>query len=305
MDKFKEVVEKIHAGDTGHAYVVDKKGNLMSHRDFDEKVLTQFDVKAIPGVINVMAAESYDVLAKTEENEVVDYTTEVYTAVYDDADGTEVIGGYIKIPKLKWGIVVEQEYDNVLEASKASFNRLIKSMAIFIILGVLISVAVAKSFTRPIISMVSVAEKLKDGDLTERIEKFSKSELGSLQNALNEMVNSLTDLINNINLSATVIKDLSDDLNDNAAATSEASTHISKIIEKVAEGTQEQIASVETGSSAISQMGANLRNATDNSVEIMKASQNSSELAQGGAKTLIRLWILWNRSMVSLHSRVV
>ncbi len=66
MDKFKEVVEKIHAGDTGHAYVVDKKGNLMSHRDFDEKVLTQFDVKAIPGVINVMAAESYDVLAKTE-----------------------------------------------------------------------------------------------------------------------------------------------------------------------------------------------------------------------------------------------
>jgi len=75
----------------------------------------------------------------------------------------------------------------------------------------------------------------------------------------------------------------------NASVTSDASAHISKIIEKVAEGTQEQIASVEIGSSAITEMSANLRNAADNSIEIMKASQNSSELAQGGAENIDKI----------------
>lgn len=285
MDKFKEVIENVNAGETGHAYVLDKLGNLMAHRDFEEKVLGQMDLKAVPGVATVLEGEPYDVIQKSTDKEL-DYTTEMFSSIYTNIDGNKVIGGYIKIPKLKWSIVVEQDYDNVLEASKASFNRLIKSMVIFIVLGVIISFVIARSFTRPIIRMVGVADKIKDGDLRERIDQFSKSELGNLQKALNEMINSLTELINNINLSSSVIKDLSDDLNNNAAATSDASSHISKIIEKVAEGTQDQIASVESGNSAITQMSANLRNATDNSVEIMKASQNSSELAQGGADNI-------------------
>ncbi len=48
-------------------------------------------------------------------------------------------------------------------------------MAIFIILGVLISVAVAKSFTRPIISMVSVAEKIKRWRPNRNVLKSSRN----------------------------------------------------------------------------------------------------------------------------------
>jgi len=217
MDKFKEVVQSIHAGDTGHAYVIDGVGSLMAHADFEEKVHGQVDVKGVKGVQAVMEAESIDIIQKSSEDGNLDYTVEMFSDIYTDVDGTEVIGGYVKIPKLKWSVVVEQEYDDVLKASKASFNRLIKSMTIFIGLGVVISIMVAKSFTRPILNMVGVAEKIKDGDLTERIDSLSKSELGSLQMALNEMVNSLTELINNINLSSSVIIDLSEDLNDNAS----------------------------------------------------------------------------------------
>lgn len=302
MDKFKQVIDNIQLGDTGHAYIVDKVGSLMVHRDYESKVLAEVEMAKVKGVQNVMGSETYDRILKNSEDKELDYTKALFSEIYTDYDGKKVIGGYAKIPELQWGIVVEQSYESVLGASKASFNRLIKSMMVFVVLGLLISVVVARSFTKPIIRMVYVADKIKDGDLTERIDTCLKSELGSLQGAINEMANSLMHLINRIGSSSSMIKDLSEELNSHVYATSESSDHISQIIEKVANGTQEQIESITTGSSAIHEMATNLRSATDNLNEITEASKHTSELAQSGAENIEKI-IAVMRSINGIFTR--
>lgn len=286
LDSLYRMTKDSGVGKTGLIYVVDKRGNLVTHRDFENKTQKQVDFKNIEGVKAVLAAEPSDKLLEDPA-----FSTDSLTATnqYVDGDGIEVVGGYAKIPKLGWSVVSEQQTGEVVGGIKASLIRMLVSMMVFIGIGIAVSFLAARRFTRPILGLVGSAQKIKDGDLTAVVKVDSENEMGILQSAFAEMVRSLSELIRNVNLSTGMIKEVSQELNHNAELTAEASQHISGIIEKVAQGTQGQIVNVEQGKAAITQMAVSLKGVEENSQVMLKSSEKASAMAQDGSRNVEKI----------------
>ncbi len=286
LDSLFNLTKTSGVGRTGLIYIVDKRGNLVTHKDFENKVGKQADYKNIEGVKAVMAAVASD---KLMADKAFSIDSKSATDQYTDGDGNAVVGGYAKIPKLGWSVVAEQQYSEVVEGIRASLIRMLLSMVVFIAIGVGISIMVAKRFTRPILDMVGSARRIKDGDLTATIRVDSDNEIGILQSAFSDMVMSLSEVIRNVNLSTVMIKEVSEELNQNAGLTADASGHISGIIEQVAQGTQGQIVNVEQGNAAITQMASSLKGVEENSLVMLKSSEKASAMAQEGSRNVEKI----------------
>lgn len=286
LDSLNRMTKDSGVGKTGLIYIVDKRGNLVTHKDFENKVQTQADFKNVEGVKAVLEALPSD---KLMADPAFNIDTVAATNQYKDGDGNAVVGGYAKIPKLGWSVVAEEQTSEVIGGIKASLIRMLISMVIFIGVGIAVSIFAAQRFTRPILGMVGSAQRIKDGDLTAVVVVDSENEMGILQSAFQEMVHSLSELIQSVNLSTGMIKEVSQELNHNAELTAEASQHISGIIEKVAQGTQGQIVNVEQGKAAITQMAVSLKGVEENSQVMLKSSEKASAMAQDGSRNVDKI----------------
>jgi methyl-accepting chemotaxis protein len=119
--------------------------------------------------------------------------------------------------------------------------------------------------------VAQAAEKIADGDLGVKLEVRSKDD--TLLIALRRMVGNLTDVINNVRLSA-----------DNVASGSQA---MSASSEEMSQGASEQAAAAEEASSSIEQMTANIRQNADNAMETEKIAVQAAKDAQEGGTAVI------------------
>lgn len=280
----RNLIRNQRVGRTGTLYLVDGKGALMAHPDY--AATAALDYRSMPSVMKVVELKPR---SATKEGEVVDYASKDMSDSYESITGRKVIAGYAKNMESGWSIISEQDYSEVVEASKSALNRLMISMIVFIFIGGAIGILAARSFIRPIHALIGNAERIKEGDLSVQVAVDSNTEMGILQQAFRDMTTSLSELIQNVNVSTSMIKEVSQELNQNAELTSDASSHISGIIETVAQGTQAQIASVEQGTSAIVQMAASLKGVENNSRAMLSSSEKASAMAEEGSRNVDKI----------------
>ncbi|MDD5229448.1 MAG: methyl-accepting chemotaxis protein [Methylococcales bacterium] len=141
--------------------------------------------------------------------------------------------------------------------------------AIALIMGVGIAFWVTRSITLPLNIAVDAAKKIAEGDLTSKIQVVSTDETGQLLQAMQDMTGKLSEIISEVNNSAS-----------NIAAASE---EVSATAQSISQATSEQAASVEETSAAVEQMSASINQNTENAkVTEGMATQSSSEAVQGG-----------------------
>ena len=110
---------------------------------------------------------------------------------------------YLAIPiKLREKVSGVIRVATPLDKISESLNKIHKVIAVSVLAGILValilSIIIAKSFTNPIILMKSVAEKISKGDFSKRIELNRKDELMDLGRSLNTMSEELQIKINEI-----------------------------------------------------------------------------------------------------------
>ena len=265
LDRLFYLTRNIKTGTTGYTYIVDQKGNIIAHPQFQDRVLANFNAKdqGVQGVINIL-----------EGNDGVE--------VYEDLDGNKVVGGYAMVPSTKWGVLVEQQYSEIINQGKTALKRTFLVSSFFIIAGLAVSILFARIFTKPISSMVQVANRIKDGDLTERIVVNSGNEVGILQRTVNEMADSLAVLIKDVQRVGQNILVSVNHLEQNVERTSGATIEIAGIVDEVASGADKQLDSVKSTATVVEQMAANVRQVTENSILILDASNHASDIAKEG-----------------------
>ncbi len=267
LDQIYELIKDIKVGATGFAYIVDGEGKMLAHRDFNEMVMNQYDGKQIKGVSNLL----------TDGNG---------SDRYINANGKDVIGGYHKSELTNWGFVVEREYkEAMMEASNAFWRTILISIGVTLF-GIVVAMIFASKISKPILAMVSATNSIRDGNLTEKINTNSKSEIGKLQTGLNEMTESLRNLIRSINNTSEELSASSKHLEESAIVSSQASTEISAIIGEVAQNTENQITSVDKTSTTINEMITGIKDIASHSTTILKSSNHAASLAEGGAKEI-------------------
>ncbi|MDK2787088.1 MAG: methyl-accepting chemotaxis protein [Epulopiscium sp.] len=146
--------------------------------------------------------------------------------------------------------------------------------AIFIVMGIGITILIARSITQPIKETTKYLNVIATGDFTGNISKkilSKKDEIGSLANSLNKMQHSIRTMMQAVVNESSVVSEMLAGINNNMFALNKSIEEISSTTEALSAGTEETAASTEE------------MNAT--SLEVEKAIESIASKAQEGAAT--------------------
>lgn len=167
---------------------------------------------------------------------------------------------------------MESSHIEAIEQFKGSQVTSYAIIGAAMLIGILISVFITRSITRPLMDGVIVANALAAGDLTVSVEAKSKDETGQLMEAIRNMVDKLRGVVGDVISAA-----------DNVAS---GSQQLSSTAQQLSQGAAEQAASAEEISSSMEEMTSSIRQNSDNSSQTEKIAVKSASNAMEGGKAV-------------------
>ncbi|MBF0460091.1 MAG: methyl-accepting chemotaxis protein [Magnetococcales bacterium] len=138
-----------------------------------------------------------------------------------------------------------------------------------VLLGLLVTIFLTRSITRPLGTCTGMFGRLAQGDLTIGCSARGRDELGLLASGISTTAGKLREIIGEIA--------------ETAEQVSVGSNEISDAAQTLARGATDQAASIEETSAAMEQMAANIQQNTDNAQRTQTiAQQAAKEAASGG-----------------------
>lgn len=253
-------------GNTGTMFILDQEGNVISHADSSQLGQSVVDLGFWPK----MTAKDSGYVSYEYDGA----TKELYFQ-------TEPLTG--------WKIAVSFK-DNELAKD---INPLIIMNIIFIILSVMAGAAVAYlisgKITKDINTINGILTKVADGDLTEKVTMNRADEIGQMAQNLNLTIDTLNEIVNEINTTSVEVKSNADNLTQAISESTLATEEIAQSIQDVAKGSNTQAVEVQDGSSKMKNVNIKINNVNDLSTEMGKLSDEVKDDSQLGIVTMKKL----------------
>ena len=167
-----KAVGAVRLGQTGFAFLVDDKGQILAHPDpnlVSGSKLTDFS--SYPPVQAVLQG---------------DQTLTSFT----DSEGVEWLYQGIKSDN-GWGIVVLQQANEVFQQEQELWRFTVGTTGLIVFSISVITSLLATHLVKPIAELTTAAKKLSDGDFSQRSQIQQSDEIGLLAIAFNQMANQL------------------------------------------------------------------------------------------------------------------
>jgi methyl-accepting chemotaxis protein len=166
----------------------------------------------------------------------------------------------------------EEKFQENTQAYKSARMLMVSATAISLLLGVVLSIVIARGFAVPLGQAVAVLERVADGDLTATLDVNTRDEVGRMSDALNRAVEKL-----NITLQ---------EVADSASNASSSSQQLAAAAEAIASGAQEQAASLEETSASLEEITAAVRQSADNANQASQLATSSKDSALQGQEVV-------------------
>lgn len=218
-----EVVNQVKVGETGYAYLIDNEGLFVAHPE-NELILegNQFDMG------DELAAIGQKMIAG-----------EAGIAKYN-YDGMEKYMAYAPVKTCGWALAITVPMKEVNQPLQAMMQKTILITLLTLALAVLVLWLISGSFTRPILAMVGITERLAQRDLSQNIKSEDSSEIGLLVNSLGEMNGSFNQVLGQMADSAERLAGLAKGLFESAEHNGKASEQVYASAEEVARAASSQ-----------------------------------------------------------------
>ena len=284
LNYMQQLVKEAKIGQNGIAYIVDRKGVVLAHKDFKNKVLNFYNAAEnnIKGARNIVDGISG-------------------ATIYKNDKGEQVYGVFTKISSSGWGMITELPVSEAMQPVKDATGKVTWMAIGAFILAVIGSLALAVMITRPLKNMAKVAFEVKNGDLSKRIKVTDKDEIGDLQIAFNQMTDSLSGVLNEVSVAVEEITNMSYKLSDGVQITSAATEQITAIVEGVAEGAQSQINSVNTTAAITREITEDVVVTANKTQTVAKAATDAAHIAKEGSENINII----NEKIIGIKDNVV
>jgi len=166
------VIAKVRVGTTGQAFLVDRRGVVVAHRDLD--------------------------LVRRRENlgdlEIVGYLQAGQTlgsVPFRDRAGRQMLGAYDLVPGVGWGVVIEELRDEAYRSLAELRRQTVLWVSVGLVLAIGIGAATAQGISRPIRAFADKALAISRGDFKGTIPSRAMNEIGQLAETFNHMTRQL------------------------------------------------------------------------------------------------------------------
>lgn len=262
LDVISNTYKDMKVGNTGFLMITDSIGNIIAHPDPD---LSDEDK-------NVKSKAYWNEVA-SGENGYVHYTE----------DGESKYLYFTTEPTSGWKIAVMFAHDEVSQDTKPLIMSSLAIVLVSVLLGIFVGAFIASRITKDLGRVNHILSLVAEGDLTEGIELNREDEIGQMAQNLNKTVETLKEIVNEINVTSNSVKDDSDMLTQSIQETTKATEEIAHSIQDVAKGTNEQAEEVLNGSNMTASVGEKI---TDVNILSNEMSALSDEVKAESAKGL-------------------
>lgn len=235
-----DIIKDITIGKEGYAYMVNKEGIVIAHRDYS-LVTTRF---------NVLESSKKD----KENKALEDLTRKMIQGGIGAGEytwkGVSKVMGYAPIANTKWFIAFTAPRSEVLGKIDQIRNLVLMIVLFMLLVSMGITYYIGNKLSKPIIEATKVAKVLSTGDLTVQIPMnyaMSRDEVSDLFLALDEMCASFRVLIGGIIESAQNLASASEELYATAEQTRETSKEVEGNISEISKGATSQAEITEDG----------------------------------------------------------
>ncbi|NLV21830.1 MAG: methyl-accepting chemotaxis protein [Syntrophomonadaceae bacterium] len=183
VDRLQEIIEDIHIGDKGYAFMLDEKGVPIAaaQSQYFKKYIKDMD-KNIPGIEQIKTK----MLAGEKGITISSY------------QGAKSFIIYTPVSRVGWsiGAVVpaNEVWQPIYGLGKFSLITVVLGMIVITLLIVMLT----SRITKPINEFTGLMKRAEDGDFTVRARIESQDEIGRLGNSLNHMLEKQQELIRQV-----------------------------------------------------------------------------------------------------------
>jgi methyl-accepting chemotaxis protein len=256
------LIKEISIGNNGYVIVVNKDGNIISHKDTGKIGKNIKEEKAIETLINTdgsifdgdIDGTSYRVFKSQEKN--TGYT----------------ILGVIPNAELK------SSYNKVI------YYNIIVTVGALALAIIVTNITIKRGITNPIKKIVGLLDGLSKGDFTADIHKDKKliQELESIIDAIDETRNGVLSILQGI---VKVSEDLKSNSQSLMAVTEESSAigdEVAKAVQQISEGSVSQSEKLAKSVSLSEELGKRVDGAAKSSENMINASKEAKEVSEQG-----------------------
>ncbi|PHC38684.1 chemotaxis protein [Bacillus toyonensis] len=184
--------------------------------------------------------------------------------------------------KTGWKIAGVMPTKEIEEATNPIFYKTLTIIGASLLLGGIVILFILRSIINPLRQLVISAQRISQGDLTEKIDIRSKDELGQLGGSFNTMAESLHTIISQINTSAGHVAASSEELTASVEQASVATEQITKEMEEISNSAEIQNNEVESGAELIVEVTRNIQYVAENASEVSASSIYTKQKANEG-----------------------
>ena len=261
LTHLQKITNQVKIGDQGYALLLDENKKFIAHPTNDGGT--------------VATEEFYNEMYKKEQGTftyTLDNEDKIMSFITNDLTGWKIAGNFY-----------------TAEIDKAAAPILQKTFLIIIIsflVGAGVIIFIVRSIMKPINDLKEHAITISKGDLTRKIKIKSNDEIGQLGRAFNEMLESLRNLVEKVNLNATQVAASAEELTAGAEQTTDATEQVSHAIQEVASSSEKQTSGVEETAKALDEIAHGVTLITDRSIKVSDLSRHTMNQAEIGGKAV-------------------
>lgn len=254
-----ELLNTTTIGETGHPVLVSNDFEIMTHMN-EELVGTQVAVDEIIDMISTAGTEAVDYTYEKEDK----------FAVYGTAKNTNL-----------HVLVTMDTSEFGKQVSELKF-----AVVMMIFIAVLVSVVLVSIFARTISNGTSKVmksmERIKNGDLTTKVQVKSNDEIGAIGAYLTSTVEGIAALIKNVQVVSDELAVSAQNLAATAEETSASADEVTRTIDEIAQGATDQAGDAEEGAEVARALSVQFQDLSDNTDVLLNSTKEVIQANQEG-----------------------
>ncbi|PAD39802.1 methyl-accepting chemotaxis protein [Terribacillus sp. 7520-G] len=261
LKQLQETVSGINIGKNGFAVVLDKNQNVIIH----------------PNEASGTKAEGsyYDKQYKSDSGGF-EYEK--------DGEARELV--FMTNETTGWKVSGIMSRTEIADATAPILITGIVVIVISLLIGALIIFSVIRSIIKPLNILKNTAEKVSEGDLTEKVDVKSKDELGLVSNAFNKMIDSLGNLIRKVEDESGHVAASSEELLASAEQTASATEQVAAGVQEITNGAEVQKKNVEDTAQALNEIAAGINKVAESVQSVTDLTAEAADQAKDGGESV-------------------
>ncbi len=181
---------------------------------------------------------------------------------------------------------VNESFAKAMETAEHTQSIAILIGILSAIIGIIIGFFSARSISRPVNSLVTIAQGIASGNLKQNIVISRQDEIGDLEKSFVTMTQNLKELICRIQENSQQVAASSEELTATAEQSAQATNQVAIAITEVAHGAELQVNAINDTSAIIEKMSTNIQQVAINANGVAEMSDKTATSAQAGGQSV-------------------